>query len=159
MWDRDEDRLALLELLRTGSLRRRDAQARAWSHLDELSWTRRSSRRDELELVDAHRGAVVELLDRVWPVWRGCARDLDRAGLPATPKGLRALHDEQRASGLGVLPGRLNLRSATATVGPHSKASLGPRRREALGDTEVTRDGIVRVRPPSGTTWRRTPRR
>ena len=151
MWERDEDRIALVELLQTGSLRRRHTQADAWSHLDQLSWTRRGSRRDELILVGDHRGALVDLLDRVWPGWRKSAMQLEQKGLPSTPKGLRTLLDEQRANELGPLPERLNLRTATAAVGPHSKATLGARRRQALGGTEVTRDGIVRVRAPEGT--------
>ena len=40
MWERDEDRLALLELIERGRLRRRKAQADAWFLLETLPWTR-----------------------------------------------------------------------------------------------------------------------
>lgn len=64
IWD-EAGRLALLELLCSGRLRRRKAQSAAWDHLVALAWTRRTRRRDELELVDA--AAVEGLLSRVWP--------------------------------------------------------------------------------------------
>jgi hypothetical protein len=150
IWEHDEDRLALLELLRTGVLRRRSAQAQAWAHLEALPWVRRSGRRGELALVDEHRAAVAGLLDHVWRDWKRWDGELERAGLPRTPKGWRALLDEQKAAGLGPLPDRLNLRTATSAVAPHSKSTLGAKRRDALGDIEITRDGVVRLRAPTG---------
>lgn len=149
-WERDEDRLALLELVRTGKLQRRTSQAYAWERLGELPWVRRTGRRDELALDERHRDDVVQLLDRVWPNWREHDEALAQAGLPATPAGHERLLDDRRAAALGTLPERLNIRTATSAVGPHSKATLGVRRREALGDTEISRDGVVRMRPPSG---------
>lgn len=150
MWDRDEDRIALVELLRRGVLPRREAQTQAWLHLEALPWVRRAKRRGELELVEDHRRAIEDLLDRLWPQWRQWARWLEEASLPATPAGLRRLRDMQRAAGLGPLPDRLNLRTATSAVAPHSKSTLGASRREALGAMEIVRDAIVRVRPPAG---------
>jgi hypothetical protein len=42
-----------------------------------------------------------------------------------------------------------------AAVAPHSKSGLTAIRRQALGDTVVTRDGIVRLRPPTGMRFRK----
>lgn len=150
MWERDEDRLGLLELVEAGRLRRRTGQGEAWKLLDELPWTRRTGRRDEIELVPEQRHTVVELLERVWPEWRLWSRTLADRGLSPTPTDWRRLQDLLRAEGLTDLPGRLNRRTATSAVAPHSKSSLSLIRRAALGDTTVTRDGIVRLRPPSG---------
>jgi hypothetical protein len=150
MWERDFDRLALLELLESGRLRRRTGQGEAFSILDPLPWTRRTGRRDELELVPEHRAALVELLDRVWPEWRAFSAALAERGLDPTPSDFRRLSDLVRAEEVAELPERLNRRTATSMVGPHSKSSLSLIRRAALGDTSVTRDGIVRLRPPAG---------
>lgn len=150
MWEREDDRLALLELLVAGTLRRRAGQAQAWALLADAPWTRRTRRRDELGLVPQHEATVVELLDRVWPDWRLAADALAARGLRPTPAAWRQLQDGLRAEDVARLPARLNRRTAAAAVAPHSKATLGPTRRAALGDTEVTRDGIVRLRPPSG---------
>lgn len=150
MWERDEDRLALLELLEAGRLRRRTGQNEAWTLLDQLPWTRRTGRRDEFELVPEHKNTLVELLDRVWSGWRFGSQALVDRALGPTPTDWRRLQDLLRADGVADLPDRLNRRTATSAVAPHSKSTLSLIRRAALGDTTVTRDGIVRLRPPSG---------
>lgn len=150
MWERDEDRLALLELLEAGHLRRRTGQGEAWTLLDELPWTRRTGRRDEIELVPEHKATLVELLDRVWLGWKLGRQELAGRGLAPTPADWRRLQDLLRAEEVADLPDRLNRRTATSAVAPHSKSGLSLVRRAALGDTTVTRDGIVRIRPPSG---------
>ena len=68
----------------------------------------------------------------------------------ATHDGWKTLQDEDRIRGAGPLPPQLNAKTATALVGPHSKARLTDRRRQTLGDVELTRDGIVRLRPNIG---------
>ena len=149
-WDSDEHRLALLELHDGGRLRRREGQRDVWAWLAELSWTRRTARRDELALVEGRRGDLEAMLDTRWPQWRETRERLASANLPITHEGWKALQDEDRAKGTGPLPPRLNTKTATAVVGPHSKARLTAERRQALGDVELTRDGIVRLRPNIG---------
>lgn len=150
MWEREEDRLALLELLEAGHLRRRTGQSEAWMLLAELPWTRRTGRRDEIELVAEHKEALTELLNRAWPGWKLESEALAARGLSPTPADWRRLQDLARAEEITGLPDRLNLRTATSAVAPHSKSGLSLVRRAALGDTTVTRDGIVRLRPPPG---------
>ena len=149
-WDSDEHRLALLELYDSGRLRGREGQREVWTWLGSLSCTRRTTRRDELALVDSRRNDLETMLDRRWPQWRETRERLASANQPITHEGWKALQDEDRAKGAGSLPPRLNTKTATAIVGPHSKARLTDRRREALGDVELTRDGIVRLRPNVG---------
>lgn len=155
MWDQSPHRIALLELVVTGGLRRRQEQAEAWDELATMRWTRRTSRQQELELAAEHRVTVETLLGKVWPGWRAVAAALDNHTLPPTPRGLQQLEDLQRQATIPALPARLNQRTATAAVGPHSKATLTEQRRLALGDVDVTRDGIVRVRPHHGLQLRR----
>lgn len=150
MWERDEDRLALLELLQCGGLRRRQGQAEVWALLAELPWTRRATRRDEIELLPECRDRIIELLDRVWPDWPRAHDALAARGLGSTPADWRRLQDLRRAEAIGDLPDRLNRRTAASAVGPHSKSTLSAVRRAALAATAVTRDGIVRLRPPAG---------
>lgn len=155
MWERDEDRLALLELAETGRLRRRSGQAEAWRVLTDLPWTKRTGRRGEVALVAEHTQALLELLDRVWADWRLARDALSSRSLDATPTGWRRLRDLLRAEDLQPLPERLNRHTAASAVAPHSKSSLGQARRAALGETTVTGDGIVRLRPPPGLSLRR----
>jgi hypothetical protein len=153
LWARDASRLALAELWRTGRLGRRLGQADAWDELARLPWTRRTSRRDELALDVEHRADVETLLDRAWPTWREDLARLDALDLPVDPTGWRRLGDLERQGALGSLPelpGRLNVRTATAAVAPHSKASLSDARLEGLGDVDLTRDGVLRLRPSPG---------
>jgi hypothetical protein len=150
MWERDEDRLALLELLEAGSLRRRTGQGDAWTLLSELPWTRLTGKRDEIDLVPEHEHTLIELLNRMWPEWRLASEALAARGLGPTPTEWRRLQDQLRSEELADLPDRLNRRTATSAVAPHSKAGLSSVRRAALGATMVTRDGIVRLRPPAG---------
>ena len=147
MWERIEDRLALLELLHGGRLPRRSGQQAAWEVLLELPWTRQSPRRDELVLDDAHSEELRRLLDRVWPVWQPALCRLQAAGLPPTERGWQELLDQERATGVRELPERLNQRTAAALVGPHSKAPITGARGAALGRVQVTRDGTIRLRP------------
>lgn len=149
-WRSSPDRLALLELLVSGSLKRRRAQTEAWGVLDELPWTRRTGRRDELRLVAEHRHELVALLDRVWSEWVNALASLTARGLPPTPEGWTQLEDAHRAENLPILPAQLNRRTAAALVAPHSKATLTDRRLAALRDAEATHDGSVRLRPPPG---------
>lgn len=150
MWQTPAERLALLELLARGALKRRRAQAAPWDALAELPWTRRTGRRDELGLVESRRGELVALLSRAWPAWGEALAALTAGGLPPTPEGWAALEDAERAEGLPALPGQLNRRTAAALAAPHSKATLTGRRLIALGDVEPTHDGSVRLRPPRG---------
>lgn len=150
MWDRIDDRLALLELLTAGRLKRRASQEGAFRWLAELSWTRASSRRDELALIPALRPELVALIDRVWPDWRAVHLALLEGGQPATPSGWARLADARRAQALPATPTRLNRRSAAAITAVGAKSTLTPSRREALGATEVVDDGLVRLRPPAG---------
>jgi hypothetical protein len=149
-WRTPSARLALLELLVRGALKRRRAQESAWDALDELPWTRRTGRRDELGLVEERRHELVALLGRVWPAWGEVLAALTARGLAPNPDGWNELEDAMRAAGLPRLPNQLNRRTAAALVAPHSKATLTDRRRAVLGDAETTHDGSVRLRPPQG---------
>jgi hypothetical protein len=150
MWQTTEERLALLELLARGTLRRRQSQLATWNALAELPWARRTGRRDELGLVEDRRAELAALLDRVWPAWGEGLAELTARGLPPTSDGWAALEDARRAEGVPALPQRLNRRTAAALAAPHSKATLTDRRLAALGDVEATHDGSVRLRPPQG---------
>lgn len=150
MWQTQAERLALLELLVRGTLKKRRAQRGAWDVLAELPWVKRTGRRDEIGLVVERRGELVGLLERVWPAWGDALAALTARGLPPTPEGWSALEDATRAAGLPSLPERLNRRTAAALVAPHSKSTLTERRIAALGDAEATHDGSVRLRPPPG---------
>jgi hypothetical protein len=150
MWENDHDKIALLELYLTGRLPLRKRQSGPWRTLAELPCTRKTTRRGELELVPEQRDKLMALLDRVWHEWRLVAEGLAVRGLDATPTGLLRLQDSLRAQSVAALPARLNRRTATAAVGPHSKSTLTVVRKAALGRTTVTGDGIVRLRPPPG---------
>lgn len=55
IWKNDNARLALLELLFRGTLKRRRAQIEAYDFLSELSWTRATGRKDEIGVVEERR--------------------------------------------------------------------------------------------------------
>ncbi len=129
IWESDNARLALLELLSRGTLKRRRAQEEAYDALAELPWTRATGRRDEIGVVEERRTELASLIDRVWPAWRDEFADLVAAGLPPTPEGYSRLLDSQRAVGIPELPERINRRTAAALAASHSKASLTEVRR------------------------------
>jgi hypothetical protein len=155
MWERTEDRLALLELLTKGSLKRRSSQAAAHAWLAELSWTRSTARRDEIALAPERRPELVALLDRVWAGWREAQLALLVDGEPPTPAGWARVEDRRRAQTLPDLPQRINRRTAAAATASGAKAGLTAARVQALGDVDVTDDGVARLRPPPGLIARR----
>ena len=112
IWESDNGRLALLELLSRGSLKRRRAQLEAYDALAELPWTRATGRRDEMGVVEDRRTALVGLIDRVWPAWRDVLADLVAAGLAPTPDGYGRLLDMERAAAIPELSQRINRRTA-----------------------------------------------
>lgn len=142
--------MALLELLSRGTLKRRRAQIVAYDALAELPWTRATGRRDEIGVAEERRTELVGLIDRIWPAWRGVLADLVAAGLPPTPEGYGRLLDRERAAGIPELPERINRRTAAALTASHSKTSLTVPRKRALGGTDPTHDGSIRLRPPRG---------
>lgn len=150
IWASDNARLALLELLSNGSLKLRRTQLEAYAALAELPWTRATGRRDEIGVVEDRRKELAGLIDRVWPAWRDVLADLVAAGLPPTPEGYGRLLDMQRAAAIPELPDRINRRTATSLTALHSKASLTEARRRALGGTDTSHDGAIRLRPPAG---------
>lgn len=150
IWESDKARLALLELLSRGTLKRRRTQSAAYDTLAQLPWTRATGRRDEIGVVEERRTELVSLIDRVWPAWRKVLADLVAAGLAPTPEGYGRFLDGERAAGIPELPERINRRTAGALTGSHSKASLTQVRRDALGETDPTHDGSIRLRPPAG---------
>ena len=101
-------------------------------------------------MVEDRRKELASLIDRVWPAWRDVLADLVAAGLPPTPEGYGRLLDSGRAAAIPDLPERINRRTAAALTAPHSKASLTDARRGALGETDPTHDGSIRLRPPAG---------
>ncbi|KLD78158.1 hypothetical protein FZ025_06350 [Xanthomonas hyacinthi] len=150
MWQTPQQRIALLELLMQGTLKRRASQAKAYDTLAELSWNRATGRRDQIALVEAYRAELVALLERVWPDWKDELAALTAGGFAPTPDGWARLEDARRAGRLPVLPERLNRRTAAALTAPHSKAAVTPRRQAPLASTEQTHDGLLRLRPPRG---------
>lgn len=150
IWESDNARLALLELLSRGRLKRRRTQLDAYDALAELPWTRATGRRDEMGVVEDRRTELVGLIDRVWPAWRDVLADLVAAGLSPTPDGYGRLLDMERAAAIPELPKRINRRTAASLTASHSKASLTEARRGALGGTDTSHDGSIRLRPPDG---------
>ena len=149
-WNDDAQRMAVLELYRSGCLRKRTTQLDAWRWLADLAWTTPTRRRNELALIETHRNEIERVLDLRWPAWKDVANRLDDAGLPITHEGWKNLKDAERTASKPALPRRLNHKTATAQVGPHSKASLTGNRRNVLADVEITRDDVVRLRPNAG---------
>jgi len=150
IWESENARLALLELLSCGSLKRRRTQLEAYNALAELPWTRATGRRDEIGVVEERRTELAGLIDRVWPGWREVLAGLVAVGLPPTPEGYSRLLDMERAAAIPVLPERINRRTAASLTASHSKASLTEARRGALGGTDTSHDGAIRLRPPDG---------
>jgi len=150
MWDRQEHKLALLELIATGKLRKRHSQTIAWEWLTQLSWTRESGRRDEIALDDSRASEGKRLLDQVWRDWPDVLTELQSADLPVSERGWRQLQDMDRARVAAGLPPRLNRRTALAQVGGHSKTTLSRTLQASLASTDLTHDGTVRLRPSSG---------
>ena len=150
IWESDNARLALLELLSHGRLKRRRNQLEAYAALAELPWTRATGRRDEIGVVEERRAELAGLIDRVWPAWRDVLADLVAVGLPPTPEGYSRLLDMERAATIPELPERINRRTAASLTASHSKASLTEARRGALGGTDTSHDGSIRLRPPAG---------
>ena len=148
IWENDNARLALLELLSQGSLKRRRTQLEAYDALAELPWTRATGRRDEIGVAEERRTELAGLIDRVWPAWRDVLADLVATGLPPTPDGYGRLLDMERAAAIPELPERINRRTAASLTASHSKASLTEARRGALGGTDTSHDGAIRLRPP-----------
>ena len=150
MWHEPAHRVALLELLQTGSLQKRVAQSVAWQELLQLGWTRRTRRQDQLALVPRFRSAVEQVLDGSWPDWRSCLDKLTERNLPPTESGLLTLLREQRLQTAVQLPQRVNQRTAAAAIGEHSKARLGDSVQQSLQTCEVTSDYVVRLRGCGG---------
>lgn len=118
----------------------------AFDALAQLPWTRATSRRDHIGVVEARRCELVALLERVWPEWRGELTRLVEQGLPPTPEGWVKLEDRRRLDELPGLPPQLNRRTAASLTAGRSKAGLSDARLAALGSTESTHDGVVRLR-------------
>jgi hypothetical protein len=150
IWESDNARLALLELLSRGTLKLRRNQSEAYDALAELPWTRATGRCDEIGVVEDRRKELVSLIDRVWPAWRDVLADLVAVGLPPTPEGYSRLLDMERAATIPELPERINRRTAASLTASHSKALLTEARRGALGGTDTSHDGAIRLRPPAG---------
>ena len=157
MWNDDANRMAILELHHSGTLRRRERQHAAWAWLSELPWTTRTRRRNEIAVVGARHAELEAMLDTRWPEWREVARRLAEAGLPITHSGWKRLEDEERATASVHLPQRLHHKTAAAQIASHSKAALTGTRRGALKGVALTHDGIVRLRPNPGLVLRAGP--
>ncbi len=145
-------RLALLELVTGGQLKRRQGQAAAYDTLAELPWTRASGRHQVIAVAPERAADLEALLTRVWPAWRDVQAQLHAAGLAPTPEGYARYQDRERAAALPRLPTRLNRHTAAALTAAHSKTTLTPERHAALGAAQLTHDGIIRLRPPGGLT-------
>lgn len=150
MWHEPDHRIALLELLQTGKLKRRGAQVDAWQELLALGWARRTAREKELSLVPAVRADLERTLDGCWSEWRTILKDLLDRGLPPTAEGLRKLDGQRRAERVGVLPPRVNQRTAQAALAAHSKARMPTLAQSRIEASTVTTDYLIRLRGCDG---------
>ncbi len=147
MWERVEDRLALLEIYVSGTLRRRVSQAAAWDFLAAAQWVRITGRRDEIALRDGGGAKIVALLDRLWPGWQCAAAKLSQRSLPPTPRGWTILSDDGRVDRLPELPPRVNRHTLAALTASHAKVAKAYVKRAGLA-SEPMRDSILRLRVP-----------
>jgi len=137
----------LAELLATGLARRRRENADAWSWLESLPWSRAGGRRDQRVLDEVHRADVAAALDRAWPDATEALKAIQAEELPVTPAGWRSLAERLRARQVLKLPALLHHKTAAAVFAPHSKAAWTAQRKGRLGSTELTSDGVLRLRP------------
>ena len=150
MWHEPDHRIALLELLQTGKLKRRGAQADAWQELLALGWARRTARETELSLVPAFRADLERTLDGCWSQWRTTQNELLERELPPTAEGLRKLDSQRRAERVSVLPSRINQRTARAALAAHSKARIPTPAQSRIEANTVTTDYLIRLRGCDG---------
>lgn len=156
-WDESEAML-LLELSHHGMVaRRRKTQARIWQDVVELGWARPTLAPETLVLVAAMGAEVAAALDANLPDWRQRLEILAAASLPVSPGHWRTARKRKRRDGVAEkeFPDQLSRRTATAQVSDHSKASFTDEDAAAFGDTQVTDDDIVRIRPDASLTLRR----
>ncbi|MES2641356.1 MAG: hypothetical protein V4850_17830 [Myxococcota bacterium] len=140
--------LAWLLLLEEGRLARNQGNAQACDLASEAGWVDVTARRGEVVLREGHRTDVEARLDVLWPGWREGAAALRAAGQKSTTAGWRRLGDARRREQLPVgLPDSLNRRTVAAALRNHSKAGLGELELAALGETAVTHDNLLRLRP------------
>lgn len=145
------EQLALLALLTEGRLRQNRATASAVGLAVDAGWAIYTGRPDEVLLVQAHRASLEARLDVGWPDWRTSDAAFRAAGLPSTTANWRALKDaERRERPRAALPDAMNRRTAAAALRDHSKANIGDIERATLGDTVVTHDNLLRLRPHAG---------
>lgn len=149
MWERVEDRLALLELHLTGTLKRRQSQIAAWDFLVAAPWVRITGRRDEIALRDGADQTLVALLDRLWRSWKDEATNLAQRGFPPTPRGWISYCNEGRIDRLPNLPTRINRHTLAALTDSHAKVAKGYLARAGVA-SEPMRDNILRLRMPDG---------
>jgi hypothetical protein len=154
----DEESLLVLELLHSGTVsQRRKAQSRVWQELVELGWARPRLSPEGLVLEERRRTMIEASLDRVRPEWREHLRLFQERELAISPQNWRELARTRRREKVSgaELPVRMSLRTATAQVAAHSKARFTVGDEEAFAGTEVTHDGLVRMRPDASLRLRR----
>ncbi len=155
MWRDEIARSALLELWEKGRLKRRKKQGKAWDALSLLTWTKPTSRQDELGLREQGRDELEALLDGVFPDWRRFVNEMKRDGIPLNLQGFLKFREKRRTAKISRPASDdekeiLNHHTAKALSGTHSKVSLSTSRRRKLGSVEVMGDGLIRLRPNAG---------
>jgi hypothetical protein len=148
MWERVDDRLALLELHLTGTLKRRQSQIAAWDFLVAAQWVRVTGKRDEIALREGGDQALVALLDRLWPGWQKEAAGLAQRGFPPTPRGWVSYCNAGRFDHLPELPPRINRHTLAALTDSHAKIAKAYLARSGVA-SEPMRDNILRLRVPN----------
>lgn len=149
-WSRLADRMAMVRLLSTGELRGGRRLAGVVAHALELGWAQQTTRAAVVALTECGARDVEALLCRVWPGWRAARAALEAADLPLDPRGLRTWRDRVRIARGPSLPERANRRTVAAAVAEHTKVRLSAEQRAAAEGVETTRDGVVRLRAPTG---------
>ena len=148
-----DEAFAWLALLLEGRVSESPGTATVCELTRAAGWTSTATRRGEHVLVEGHRREIEDRLDRLWPGWRDDAAALREAGLKPSKTGWRSLRDIGRRAALpSGLPPTLNRRTAAAAVREHSKVQLNALDTDALANTTVTHDNLLRIRPHPGMT-------
>lgn len=135
IWRATAERLALLELLVRGTLKRRQAQGTAWDTLAELPWTRQTGRRGKVRLVEAHRHELVVAGPRV-------------ARLGRWSRGADGARSDTHAGGLERAPRRAARRGCPDAARPSEPTHGRCARRAALEGHAHGAPGSPRWEPP-----------
>jgi len=142
--------IAYLLLIRCGTISITKGNKQLVERCLNLSWCRKTTRKNEVEVTQLGLQQIPDFLDRNWSDWRDIEQEVREKSLPLTLESIVELECRKKSEGV-LFPRYIHHKTASCIAGIHSKSGAAkPLFADKLKDCTLTTDQVLRIKANKG---------